>query len=142
LCRSNYLITLLKSLIDAELLLQIFGVFAFKKLMITEKQFLDALDIVKKYQKQIDLLVNKVEKQNNLPLELFLYNYKIGKYDFKISRRLYLLLCQLNVFKHIHNYTLINMQDFKRENFLKVKGVGHGTWCELNEILEKLNIKL
>lgn len=112
--------------------------------MITEKQFLDAIDIIKKYQIQINLIVDEVDitkKQKKLPLKTFINNYKKGKYDFRISLRLWRLLCQLDTVKHIHNYTLNNMQDFTHESFCKVKGAGHGTWCELNEILEKLNIK-
>lgn len=109
--------------------------------MITEKQFLEAVDIIKKYQAEVELRLKQIEHNNKTTIQQFIVNYQNGIYNFEMSRRLYNVLCNLYTYHTNYGNNIKYIEDFNKRSFLRMRYAGLKSWIEFSEILETLNIK-
>jgi hypothetical protein len=94
--------------------------------MIMENKYLEAIETIKVYQKQINNQVNEILNNgiNLTPQELF---NTWQTYFPKMNNRLWLLL--------LRNFRDTKLIDINKANFLKAKGCGIRSYQEFKEIV-------
>ena len=105
---------------------------------ISEKQFLEAVDIIKQYQIQMELKLSQIEHSNKTTIERFLFNYRNDIYTFEMSRRLLNILHNIVDNPQYYRSGVKYIEDFTKKNFLRIRTAGLKTWYEFEEILNKL----
>lgn len=101
--------------------------------MISEKEFLDAIDIVRRYKEQVNNLAMQAEAVH---AKKTLISDWINKNSDKISTRLYNAL-KYNDIWNPKNKILqkIYVEDLDRKSFLAIHGTGKNTWIEFWNVL-------
>jgi len=115
--------------------------------MITEQEFLTALDIVKKYQIQISKMVSGVAKNHNTSKTLILdwvKSHQDNPKKGKISTRLFNGLKfysenrgEVYYYKANEYATSVYIEDITKNEFLQIRNMGESCWIEFCNLTGK-----